>query len=155
MHLLIIFFSSFELRSWIAPPPWFFSSKGESELDTPFVIPYLLCQIVLIFAKLNRPRKCWRWCLSRFEYIFPWLLNSLQNYLANSLSWGIYLRYRERTWNGLETEVERTCRVLVLLESEFVPSGVVEASSLYFLLQNYSSFPTQSFQLSDFSVKIC
>ena len=84
-----------------------FLLQGESELDTPFVIPYLLCQIVLIFAKLNRPRKCWRWCLSRFVYIFPWLLNSLQNYLANSLSWGIYLRYRERTWNGFETDLKR------------------------------------------------
>ena len=154
MHLLIIFFSSFELRSWIAPPLWFFSPPRGVWIVHPF-FPYLLCQIVLIIAKLNRPRKCWRWCLSRFEYIFPWLLNSLQNYLANSLSWGIYPRYRERTWNGFETEVERTCRVLVLLESEYVPSGGVEASSFYFLLQNYSSFPTQSFQLSDFSVKIC
>ena len=35
----------------------------------------------------------------------------------------ISLQYTERTWNGLETEVERTCRVLVLLESEFVPNG--------------------------------
>ena len=103
-HLLF-----FDLRSWIAPHYDFFLLQGESELDTPFVILYLLCQIVLIFAKLNRPRKCWRLCLSKFVYIFPWLLNSLQNYLANSLSWGIYLRYRERTWNGFETEVERTC----------------------------------------------
>ena len=104
-HHLLFFWAEVVNR---APTMILFSSKGESELDTPFVIPYLLCQIVLIFAKLNRPRKCWRWCLSRFVYIFPWLLNSLQNYLANSLSWGIYLRYRERTWNGLETEVERT-----------------------------------------------
>ena len=40
---------------------------------------------------------------------FSWLLNSLQNYLANSLSWGRYLRYRERIWNELVAKVERIC----------------------------------------------
>ena len=101
-HHLLFFWAEVVNR---APTMILFSSKGESELDTPFVIPYLLCQIVLFFAKLNRPRKCWRLCLSKFEYIFPWLLNSLQNYLANSLSWGIYLRYRERIWNGGGTDL--------------------------------------------------
>ena len=53
----------------------------------------------------------------------------------------ISLQYTERTWNGPETEVERTCRVLVLLESEFVPSGVVEASSFYSCCKITHLFP--------------
>ena len=39
MHLLIIFFSSFDLRSWIAPPPWFFSLPRGVWIGHPFCDP--------------------------------------------------------------------------------------------------------------------
>ena len=42
------------------------------------------------------------------ENLFPWLLNSLQNYLATPNLGAFISDYRERTWNGPETEVERT-----------------------------------------------
>ena len=46
------------------------------------------------------------------------IASSLQNYLTNSPSWGLYLRYTEtdlkRTWNGGGTEVRRPSKSLNL-----------------------------------------
>lgn len=66
----------------------------------------------LVFAKLTSLASVDDDVVEVWIYIdcpFSWLLNSLQNYLANSLSWGRYLRYRERTWNELVAKVERIC----------------------------------------------
>ena len=114
-HLLF-----FDLGSWIPTPLWIlFSSQGSTESVRPFCHSWRCfhfgntCLLGFNFSQGSLASQVLMMTFVEvWIYIdcpFSWLLNSLQNYLANSLSWGRYLRYRERTWNELVAKVERIC----------------------------------------------
>ena len=77
--------------------------------------------------------------------------HGLESFFSNFLC-PIYETDLQRIHNGFTTVLERICRL---------PSGSLSTGEgggrgrgpFWFTLQSYSTFPTQSFQLSDFSVK--
>ena len=80
------------------------------------------------------------------------------NHRLESLFFLLFVRYIFDIRNGLETVLKRRWNgpALRLPAPSLRGRAGGEAVCLFcFLMQSYSTFPTQSFQLSDFSVKIC
>ena len=93
-------------------------------IGTPFLSFLKLVSILdislssrfLVFRKAHKPRKCWRWCLSKFEYILIVLFPDCSIACRTILQTPYRGAYISDIGNGLETDQKRRWNGLTLAQ---------------------------------------